>query len=89
MEGEITLIIKILKNILIKNKTYQTHPSGRLGALYVSYGNHYAGFNSDAVRSKIQNDWIHNAVNSPHFINSSYGVLPYGGYWPTKKFSLW
>ena len=68
---------------------YQTQPSGRLGALYVGYGNHYAGFNSDAVRSKIQNDWIHNAVNSPHFINSSYGVLPYGGYWPTKKFSLW
>lgn len=89
MEGEITLIIKILKNILIKNKTYQTHPSGRLGALYVSYGNHYAGFNSDGVRKTIQNDIIHNAVNSPKFINTYGCVLPYGGYWPTKKFSLW
>ena len=79
MEGEITLIIKILKNILIKNKTYQTHPSGRLGALYVSYGNHYAGFNSDGVRKTIQNDIIHNIFDSTHFMNSSYGVLPYGG----------
>ena len=80
-----------MKNILIKNKAYQTQPSGRLGALYVGYGNHYVGINSDGVRKTIQNDIIHKnpLINSPLFINSSYGVLPYGGYWPTKKFSLW
>ncbi len=68
---------------------FQTEPSGRLGGLYVGYGNNYIGFNSDGVRNVIQNIIIHNAVNSPHFINTPNGVQPYGGYWPTKKFSLW
>jgi hypothetical protein len=45
------------------------------------------GYQHDA--NGIQNDFIHNAFNSPHFINKSFGVYPCGGYWPKRQYSLW
>jgi RHS repeat-associated protein len=68
---------------------YDTKPSGRLGGLYFGYQNNYIGFKADGVRRVIQNNIIHNAVGSPHFINVYDCPSLYGGYWPTKKFSLW
>jgi RHS repeat-associated protein len=78
------------KDIQVGRKDiYSTNPEGRLGGLYVGYKNNHIGINSDGVRNTIQNQIVHNTINSPHFINQSYGVQPYGGYWLPNKYSLW
>jgi hypothetical protein len=88
-EGQRVVMEQVVDGKRTRDHHYKTTPDYRLGGLYIGHGNNYIGFNSDGVRKTIQNDVIHNAVNSPHFINSPYGVHPYGGYWPKRQYSLW
>jgi RHS repeat-associated protein len=85
------------------NETYITGPKGenpdkyRFGGFYIGYRsnrnsqNFYrAGANSEWIRERVQNYWIHKGITgSPYFKNLGGPLKIYGGVYTSNPFTTW